>query len=126
MIMERTQANVREQPRPDTAVHLAPVEDISQGEPVAAGREQPRPDAAPNEYVHQLEKRLAEKDGEIGFLRSEIIVKNEQIKDLTERAHETNHLIAGLQRMLSPLLGSSEHRHDKTSVSNLDEAVDRS
>jgi hypothetical protein len=32
-------------------------------------------------------------------------VKDEQIKDLTERARETNHLIAGLQRMLSPLLG---------------------
>ena len=48
---------------------------------------------------------MLEKDGEIGFLRSEIAVKNEQIKDLTERARETNHLIAGLQKMLTPLLG---------------------
>jgi hypothetical protein len=32
-------------------------------------------------------------------------VKDEQIKDLTERARETNHLIGGLQRMLTPLLG---------------------
>ncbi len=47
---------------------------------------------------------LDEKDGEITFLRSEVAVKNDQIKDLTERARETNHLIAGLQKMLTPLL----------------------
>jgi hypothetical protein len=58
-------------------------------------------------FVQQLEKRLDEKDGEIGFLRSEVAVKNDQIKDLTERARETNHLIAGLQKMLTPLLGRS-------------------
>jgi len=57
------------------------------------------------QYVQQLEMRLTEKDGEIGFLRSEVAVKNDQIKDLTERARETNHLIAGLQKMLTPLLG---------------------
>jgi hypothetical protein len=56
------------------------------------------------EYVQQLKKRLDEKDGEIVFLRSEVSVKNDQIKDLTERARETNHLIAGLQKMLTPLL----------------------
>jgi hypothetical protein len=48
---------------------------------------------------------LGEKDGEITFLRTEISIKNDQIKDLTERARETNHLIAGLQKMLTPLLG---------------------
>ena len=64
-------------------------------------------------YVQQLEKRLDEKDGEIGFLRSEVAVKNDQIKDLTERARETNHLIAGLQKMLTPLLGNpKEQRQD--------------
>ena len=35
-------------------------------------------------------------------------VKDDQIKDLTERARETNHLIAGLQKMLTPLLGRSQ------------------
>jgi hypothetical protein len=59
-------------------------------------------------HVAQLEKRLSEKDGEIIFLRGEVAVKNDQIKDLTERARETNHLIAGLQKMLTPLLGRSE------------------
>lgn len=61
--------------------------------------------APDTEYVQQLEKRLGEKDGEIVFLRGEVSVKNDQIKDLTERARETNHLIGGLQRMLTPLLG---------------------
>lgn len=42
---------------------------------------------------------------------SEVAVKNDQIKDLTERARETNHLIAGLQKMLTPLLGRSEETH---------------
>ena len=60
------------------------------------------------EYLEQLQKRLTEKDGEIVFLRGEVAVKNDQIKDLTERARETNHLIAGLQKMLSPLLTGRE------------------
>ena len=55
-----------------------------------------RPVAA--NYVERLES-------ENDFLRSQIDVKDDQIKDLTERARETNHLIAGLQRMLTPLLG---------------------
>lgn len=50
------------------------------------------------EYVTRLE-------GENDFLRRQIGVKDDQIKDLTERARETNHLIAGLQKMLTPLLG---------------------
>jgi hypothetical protein len=48
-------------------------------------------------YVERVE-------GENEFLRKQISVKDDQIKDLTERARETNHLIAGLQKMLSPLL----------------------
>ena len=69
----------------------------------------PRPVATG--YVEQLEKRTEEKDGEIRFLRSEVSVKNDQIKDLTERARETSHLIAGLQKMLTPLLGRSAETH---------------
>jgi len=52
-------------------------------------------------YVERIES-------ENTFLRQQIGVKDEQIKDLTERARETNHLIAGLQKMLTPLLGRSE------------------
>src|ERR1700730_2285596 len=83
MIMERSQTNGREQPRPDASVRSEDNKESSGDEPFAAGREQPRPDAAQQPYVEQLEKRLLEKDGEIGFLRSEVVVKNEQIKDLT-------------------------------------------
>lgn len=52
-------------------------------------------------YVDRLE-------GENEFLRGQIQVKDGQIKELTERARETNVLIAGLQKMLSPLLGTGE------------------
>jgi hypothetical protein len=85
----------------------------------AAHNEEPRHVATDVQYVAQLAKRLEEKDGEIVFLRSEVAVKNDQIKDLTERARETNHLIAGLQKMLTPLLGrpsvSSPERADQGS-----------
>jgi hypothetical protein len=53
------------------------------------------------QYVECLE-------GENEFLRKQIDVKNGQIKDLTERAREPNHLIAGLKKMLTPLLGRPE------------------
>jgi len=72
-------------------VQLTPDETASQT--VTSG-DKSRPFAAG--HVEQLEKRLGEKDGEIQFLRSEVAVKNDQIKDLTERARETNHLIAGM------------------------------
>src|SRR5271155_5774318 len=77
--------------------HIAYIEEVR---PVATSRDVPRPVATTvdpeqshdlsrpvaTEYVQQLEKRLDEKDGEIIFLRSEVAVKNDQIKDLTERA----------------------------------------
>jgi hypothetical protein len=63
------------------------------------GNDQSRPVATA--YVGRLES-------ENEFLRGQIGVKDDQIKDLTERARETNHLIAGLQKMLTPLLGRPE------------------
>jgi chromosome segregation ATPase len=84
--------------------HIAYIEEVRKEGPT--GTDQSRPVATA--YVEQLEKRMEEKDGEIHFLRSEVSVKNDQIKDLTERARETNHLIAGLQKMLTPLLGRSD------------------
>src|SRR5665213_2931710 len=74
----------------------------------ATGRDQSRYVATElpveSRYVARLE-------GENEFLRRQMDVKDNQIKDLTERARETNHLIGGLQRMLSPLLGSGD-RHE--------------
>ncbi len=51
-----------------------------------------------SKYVAALER-------ENEFLRGQITVKDTQIGELTQRARETNLLIAGLQRMLTPLLG---------------------
>jgi hypothetical protein len=71
-----------------------------------------RQDAAEVRYVVRLES-------EVEFLRGQITVKDTQIGELTERARETNHLIAGLQKMLTPLLGKSnaETIHDVPSGS---------
>jgi hypothetical protein len=70
-----------------------------------------RPDMT-DKYVERLE-------GEIAFLRDEISTKNAQIKELSERSRETNLLIGGLQRMLSPLLGSPDPHpptHDRPTM----------
>jgi hypothetical protein len=63
------------------------------------GTDRPRPVATA--YVERLES-------ENEFLRGQIGVKDKTIEALLERDRETNHLIAGLQRMLTPLLGRSE------------------
>ena len=68
-------------------------------QPVATSNDKPEQDR----YVHQLAS-------ENEFLRGQVTVKDAQIKELTERARETNHLIAGLQHMLTPLLGSRDSR----------------
>ena len=70
--------------------------------PAANSPEQARTDAtvrAPDDrYIERLE-------GDIEFLRGQVGVKDGQIKELTERARETNFLIAGLQKMLTPPAG---------------------
>ena len=106
--------------------HIAYIDEVR---PVATGRDVPRqvattvvsqeshdegrqraatsPDLSrqvATQYVERLE-------GENEFLRGQIGVKDDQIKDLTERARETNHLIAGLQKMLTPLLGRTGEAH---------------
>ena len=106
--------------------HIAYIEEVR---PVATSRDEPRQvatDVAPEES-HDKPRQdaptppdmprqvatefVARLESENGFLRQQIGVKDEQIKDLTERARETNHLIAGLQRMLTPLLNRSEEPH---------------
>ena len=68
-------------------------------------RDLSRQDAATSDLAKRYIDRL---EGEVTFLREEVTTKNAQIKELTERSRETNHLIGGLQRMLSPLLGSPD------------------
>ena len=80
----------------------------------ATSRDEPRPTAANDEILSRYVTRL---EGENEFLRGQIAIKDEQIKELTERARETNILIAGLQKMLTPLLGhrpaASSDRDDR-------------
>lgn len=54
-----------------------------------------------------VSRYVARLESENDFLRGQMTVKDGQIKELTERARETNVLIAGLQKMLSPLLGGA-------------------
>jgi hypothetical protein len=79
---------------PDKEQPPRPIDEERQAAPTST--DMPRQVAT--EYVARLES-------ENDFLRKQINVKDEQIKDLTERARETNHLIGGLQKMLTPLLG---------------------
>jgi hypothetical protein len=103
--------------------HIAYIEEVR---PVATSRDEPRqvaskvethngyhepgpePPTSPDLSRQVATEFVARLESENGFLRQQIGVKDEQIKDLTERARETNHLIAGLQKMLTPLLGRSE------------------
>jgi hypothetical protein len=60
-----------------------------------------------------LSRYVARLEGDIDFLRGQMDVKDNQIKEMTERARETNVLIAGLQKMLTPLLGNPKERGDE-------------
>jgi hypothetical protein len=93
-------ATDRDLPRPDAAEVVAPTSADTPEHLAANGPDLSRHVEADRRYVERIES-------DNGFLRSQIAVKDEQIKDLTERARETNHLIAGLQKMLTPLLGGS-------------------
>jgi len=80
--------------------HLAQIEEMERTTVVATET----PDTL--RYVGRLES-------ENEFLRDQVVVKDTQIKDLTDRARETNVLIQGLQNMLKPLLG---RRHEQPVV----------
>jgi hypothetical protein len=95
-------ATARDLSRQDATMSPPVAEEIR-----ALGAGESRPVATSSSYENRYVERL---EGEVTFLREEITTKNAQIKELTERSRETNLLIGGLQRMLSPLLGSSESR----------------
>jgi hypothetical protein len=101
----RTVANGRDQTRMGATVRLLQNKDAPAPSPAANSTKQPRTDAA----VRAADDRYIERlEGDIEFLRGQVTVKDGQIKELTERARETNVLIAGLQKMLTPLLGRNE------------------
>jgi hypothetical protein len=97
--LSRHAATSRDTSRP---VATAVVPEESPDEPrqeAPTGTDKSRPVAAA--YVERLES-------ENEFLRGQIGVKDKTIEALLERDRETNHLIGGLQRMLTPLLGRPE------------------
>jgi hypothetical protein len=120
------------------AKHIAYIEEVR---PSTTGRDVPRPvatDVAAEVKHGELQQQTSTSpdqsrlvgtayvdrvESENIFLRQQIGVKDEQIKDLTERARETNHLIAGLQRMLSPLLGAPEQRQGSDANRTTDNSV---
>ena len=107
----RTVANGRDQSRPDANVRPTENKDEPTPERPAHNNEQTRTDATVRE---QDDRYVARLESENEFLRGQINVKDIQIKEATERARETNILIGGLQKMLSPLLSAPvEHRPDK-------------
>jgi hypothetical protein len=65
-----------------------------------------QPVAADTRIIGMLER-------ENEFLRGQVGIKDVQIKDLSERIRETNVLTAGLQKLLTPLLGRGEARPDR-------------
>lgn len=107
MIMERSQTNGREQPRPTAAVRHTEISQTSTPEPDASVREQPRSDA----YVQRLE-------GEVEFLRGQVGQKDKTIDALLERDRETNILVGRLQEMLTPLLGRPDSGHRPNGIDN--------
>jgi hypothetical protein len=92
----------RDAPRPVAATPPTQVSAAEEQRQPPTDRDLPRQSAAETEFVSRYVARL---EGENEFLRGQVTVKDKQIGELTERARETNHLIAGLQKMLTPLLG---------------------
>jgi hypothetical protein len=95
----------RDEPRPVATRRDTETPALPEPRQASTSRDEPWPAATEVEAASRYAARL---EGENTFLREQIGVKDDQIKDLTERARETNHLIAGLQRMLTPLLGRPE------------------
>ena len=107
--------------------HIAYIEEVR---PVATGRDMPRrvatdivPRENPDEPRHEvptsddLSRPVAtayveQLESENEFLRGQMNVKDKTIEALLERDRETNHLIAGLQKMLTPLLGRQDETGD--------------
>ena len=98
-------ANVREQSRTDANVPPPNPEPEQPRTPPANTDEQTRPVAnvppIDDRYTSSLEKQIT-------FLQDQILVKDTQIKSLTEHSQQVNVLMQSFQRLLAPLLRSGE------------------
>jgi hypothetical protein len=102
-IAEVSPATSRDLPRLAATAVAGENKDDSEQRPVTTSPDLSRPVATGSDSDARYVIRL---EGEVEFLRGQVTTKDGQIKELTERSRETNHLIAGLQQMLSPLLGA--------------------
>jgi hypothetical protein len=109
-IKEVTPTTSRDVPRPVATTVAAENKDDTPRQEPATTTDQPRPVATSPD----LSRYVARLEGDIDFLRGQMDVKDNQIKEMTERARETNVLIAGLQKMLTPLLGNPKERRNNT------------
>jgi hypothetical protein len=111
-IKEITPATSRDLPRPAATTVAAENNDDMPRQEAPTTIDQSRPAATipleESRYVASLE-------GQVEFLRGQVRVKDTQIAEMTERARETNVLIGGLQKKLTPLLGSPNERRDSPS-----------
>jgi hypothetical protein len=71
--------------------------------PVESQQEVPREPLTPDLSQPVATAYIERVESENEFLRKQIGVKDDQIKDLTERARETNFLIQGLQNLFLQL-----------------------
>jgi len=117
-------------PRPGMSDNVTP-ENPHRGDTDAAGHGRPQPamtdrgtlisnenravEPAPSGYVMQLEKRIEEKDDVIGLLKGQLVTKDKQLGDLSDRFTslsdrfaDTQKLIGAMQRMFAPLLGQGD------------------
>lgn len=123
--------------------HIAELNEISATTSVATDRGEPRPTATSDAEKNSTDattkssttiddmSRLTAADrdsdaryvvrleSEVDFLRGQVTTKDAQIKELTERSRETNLLVAGLQKMLTPLLGKSNDRPEPREATDL-------
>ena len=107
-IKEVTPATSRDVPRPVATTVAAENEDDMPRQEAPTTNDQPRPVATSPDLSRYIERL----ESDIDFLHGQMDVKDNQIKEMTERARETNVLIAGLQKMLTPLLGNPKERRD--------------
>src|ERR1700688_4797378 len=107
-IKEVTPATSRDLPRRVATTVAAENKDDTQRQEPATTPDESRPVATSPD----LSRYVARIEGDIDFLRGQMDVKDNQIREMTERARETNVLIAGLQKMLTPLLGNPKERRD--------------
>jgi hypothetical protein len=94
--------------QPATATSETPQENIARQATTGSDERRQAATTPPEDsrYVAALER-------ENEFLRGQVVVKDTQIGELTERARETNHLLAGFQKILT--LGSPNERRDSSS-----------